>query len=373
MWKSAIEDAIQKTRNNIEQYGDLFPHITEDKCYRWSESVDWIEGFYAGMIWLSYEYTGDEWFKEAARRKVDDFLARLENNVSLEHHDIGFLYCPSAMAQWIVEKDETAKELTLRAADKLMQRWRPKGQYIQAWGPEGDQENGGRIIIDCLMNLPLLYWAYEQTKDNEYLRIAHMHAEKSRRYLVRGDDSSYHTFTFDQENGVPISGGTHQGYHDGSTWTRGQAWGIYGFSLSYHYTKAPHYLETARRLAHYFITHLPEDHVAYWDFDAPVNADTYRDSSASAIAACGMLELIRHLEDNDPDRSYFQTAVQRTMQSLVRNYSTMNKPNAEGLIEHGSYHIKGGHGPDDYMIWGDYFYLEALMRLEQGKNGYWYE
>lgn len=373
MWKQAIEDAVQKIRKNIEGHPGLFPHITEGNRYQWGENNDWIEGFYTGMIWLSYQYTGDEFFKKAAEEQVQNFRERLGNNVALDHHDIGFLYSLSSKAGWIIAKDEEARQLTLRAADKLMQRWRPAGQYIQAWGPEGDPKNGGRIIIDCMLNLPLLYWAYEQTGDPKYRDIAIIHAEKSRRYLVRGDDSSYHTFYFNQEDGTPIGGGTHQGYHDGSTWTRGQAWGIYGFALSYRYTRNPLFLDTSRRLARYFDKHLPEDQVAYWDFDAPIEEGTPRDSSASAIAAAGVLELAEHLDDKDPDKAFFQDAAVRWMASLVRNYSTMSMPEAEGLLLHGSYHVRGDRGPDDFMIWGDYYYLEALMRMERGLKGYWYE
>jgi unsaturated chondroitin disaccharide hydrolase len=376
MWKSAIEDAVVKTKANVLHNGKLFPHIrgkAEGHCYEWGESTDWIEGFYTGLVWLSYEYSGDPQLRDTAMEQIKDFRRRLDQDIALDHHDIGFLYSPSAMAAWIIEGDEDAKRLTLDAANKLMLRWRPDGQYIQAWGKRGDEKNGGRIIIDCLMNIPLLYWATEQTGNPEYREAAILHADKSRRYLVRGDDSSYHTFYFNPSDGVPIGGGTHQGFHDGSTWTRGQAWGIYGFALSYRYTGDTSYLETSRRLARYFAERLPEDDVVYWDFDIEAEDGTYRDSSASAIAACGMLELLEHLEAGDPDHAYFTDIVHRTMSSLVNNYSTMDEADAEGLIRHGSYYVRGDLGPDDYMIWGDYYYLEALMRLEKGVPGYWYE
>lgn len=374
MWQQAIEDAVRKTRSNTERYGLKFPHIHKGKKgYQWGDNQDWIEGFYTGMIWLSCEYTGDAFFKQAGLEHVECYRERLAAKRHLDHHDIGFLYLPSAFAAWVVTGDEGAKQLALDAAGHLMTRWREEGQYIQAWGPKGDPKNGGRIIIDCMMNIPLLYWAAEQTGEEKYRRAALLHAEKSRRYLVRGDDSTYHTFYFDPVNGIPIGGGTHQGYHDGSTWTRGQAWAIYGFALSYRYTKNPAYLETAKRTARYFVEHLPEDHVAYWDFDAPVTPETSRDSSASAIAACGMLEILEHLPPDDPDAAYFTEAVERSMRSLVENYSTMHEPEEEGLIKHGSYHVRGGLGPDDYMPWGDYYYFEALMRLEKGIPGYWYE
>jgi unsaturated chondroitin disaccharide hydrolase len=266
-----------------------------------------------------------------------------------------------------------AKELALRAADHLMGRWRASGQYIQAWGVVGDAASGGRIIIDCMMNLPLLYWVSEQTGDPSYRQAAEIHAEKSRRFLVRGDDSSYHTFHFDQDTGVPIGGTTHQGYTNGSTWSRGQAWGIHGFALSYRYTLNPDFLKTSKRLVAYFLNHLPQDHVAYWDFDAPQTENLFRDSSAAAIAAAGILELLDHMNPQDPDIPFFQEGLKRSMLSLVNNYSTMNEPDAEGLLNHGSYHVRGNVSPDDFMIWGDYFYLESLIRIQTGMAGYWYE
>lgn len=373
MWEQAIHDAVVKTRRNLERHPMKFPHITQEQRYEWGESTDWIEGFYTGMVWLCYEHTKDPFFKETALVQMDDFKTRLAERKHLDHHDIGFLYLPSALAAWIVDGRNEGRELALKAADHLMLRFREGGQYIQAWGPKGDEKNGARIIIDCMMNIPLLYWAHQQTGEERYFNAAIAHAEKSRRYLMRGDDSSYHTFYFDQADGTPVRGGTHQGYHDGSTWTRGQAWAIYGFALSYRYTRNPLYLETAKRAARYFIQHLPEDHVAYWDFDVPIEAGTPRDSSASAIAACGMLEIMEFLAEGDADRALLNDAVQKSMSSLVRSYSTMQEPEEEGLIKHGSYYVRGGMGPDDYMVWGDYYYLEALMRLTSGIPGYWYE
>lgn len=371
-WALAIEDAVGKIRNNVLLHGTAFPHITNDKRYNWSENTDWIEGFYTGMVWLCYEYTGELFFKEQAALQVENFRRRLEQRICLEHHDIGFLYSLSALAGWFVTKDQQSCDLAVQAADLLSSRWRPHGQYLQAWGEEGDEQNGGRIIIDCLMNLPLLYWATAYTGNSEYADIAYKQAHLSRRYLVRGDYSSYHTFYFDQATGIPLHGGTHQGYHDGSTWTRGQAWGIYGFALTYRYTGDRLFLETALQLLRYFIQHLPEDMIAYWDFDAPVEADTSRDSSACAIAACGMLELLELLPSEDPDRLWIAAALDQMMKSLVEHYATIGEA-AEGLLKHGSYHVRGNNGLDDYMIWGDYFYLEALMRIERSIPGYWYE
>lgn len=182
-----------------------------------------------------------------------------------------------------------------------MKRWREKTQILQAWGSQDDPTNGGRMIIDCMMNLPLLHWTYMHTGEEQYLTVASKHTEMSRRFLIRGDDSSYHTFYMNQQTGDSLRGGTGQGYQDGSTWTRGQAWGIYGFALAYRYLKRPELLETAKRLALYFAARLPEDGVVYWDFDVPQVQETKRDSSASAIAA-GMLEIVSFLREGDPIR-----------------------------------------------------------------------
>ncbi|MCK9862728.1 glycoside hydrolase family 88 protein [Paenibacillus sp. ATY16] len=372
MWREAIEDAVGKVRRNLEMHEGAFPHITNEKRYEWSGNADWIEGFHTGLTWLSYEYSRDVFFKEQAKRQIADFKKRLDAKISIEHHDIGFLFGLSVLAGWFVERDGSYQALSLKAADHLLGRWREQGGFLQAWGPENDELNGGRIIIDCLMNLPLLYWASEVTGKPRYAEVARKQAELSRRYLVRGDDSSYHTFYFNRETGEPLCGGTHQGYTDGSTWTRGQAWGIYGFALSYRYTRDAAFLTTAKRLLSYFLEHLPEDHVAYWDFNAPITADTSRDSSASAITACGMLELLELLPEDDADRGWIKQGLDQTMRSLVSNYATIGEE-AEGLLKHGSYHVRGNNGLDDYMIWGDYYYLEALMRLERGIPGYWYE
>lgn len=371
MWNKAIDDAIQKIKENVKKHPGKLPHITDGQRYEWGENDDWIEGFYIGMMWLAYEYSEDAFYKEAAEGFLENFQQRLDHHVALDHHDIGFLYSLSAVAQWRVTGSEEARKTALQAADTLCGRWRPAIGIIQAWGKEGDPHNGGRMIIDCLLNLPLLFWAYEQTGDRSYYDIAYQHALKSQKFLVRGDGSSYHTFYFDQQTGNALRGGTHQGYEDGSTWTRGQSWGIYGFALAYRYTGDVSFLDTSKRLASYFIQRLPEDGVVYWDFDVPIHESTPRDSSASAVTACGLLELIELLDENDPDRKRFEDALQFSVNGLVNHYATNDLPDAEGLLKHGSYHVRGDRAPDDYMIWGDYYYLEALVRLEKGIKSYW--
>ncbi|GGF97838.1 unsaturated chondroitin disaccharide hydrolase [Paenibacillus albidus] len=375
MWAQAIEEALRVVSQNIDRFGDEFPLTSTqgNRIYRLTTGNDWTEGFWTGLLWLSYEYSKDPRFRTAALQTLDNFRERLGHRVNLDHHDIGFLYSLSTKAHWILERDETSRSTALQAADVLLERWRDTPGILQAWGQRDDPENGGRIIIDCLMNLPLLHWAYQQTGREVYRQAAEKQTAVSRRFLVRGDDSTYHTFYFDPVTGDSIRGGTHQGSRDGSTWTRGQAWGIYGFALAYRYIRQPELLDTSKRLARYFVDRLPEDGVVYWDFDVPQTKETKRDSSAAAIAASGMLELATLLPEGDIDREWLSTAAGRIVASLVTGYSTKGEPDAQGLLNRGSYAVRLDMSPDDYVIWGDYFYLEALMRLERGVPGYWYE
>lgn len=374
MRKKAIEHILNITAQNIQRFGDRFPHVSSgERCYQFNDNTSWTEGFWSGILWLCYEYSGDSQYREAARRTVESFRRRMDDNVSLDHHDIGFLYTPSAQAAWMVEGDAGARELALEAAYVLRQRWRETVGIIQAWGSKDDPENGGRIIIDCLLNLPLLLWAGEQTGDPEFRRIAEAHARKSRKFLVRGDSSSYHTFYFDTETGDAVRGGTHQGYRDGSTWTRGQSWGIYGFALCSRYLGNSEMLDTACRMARYFLERLPADGVVYWDFDVIQGNESYKDSSAAAITACGLLKIASQLSEDDPDKTYFAQAAETMASALQEHYAECFDGEAEGLLLRGSYFVRGGLSPDDYTIWGDYFYVELLMRLEQGIPGYWYE
>ncbi|RIX59498.1 glucuronyl hydrolase [Paenibacillus nanensis] len=375
MWAQAIEDALRVVSRNIGRFGDRFPRTSTqgDRIYQLTDGSDWTEGFWTGMLWLSYEYSGDPLYRTAAISTLSNFRRRLESRLKLDHHDIGFLYSLSAKAHWIVERDEASRQLAHQAADVLMERWRETPGLLQAWGPKDDPENGGRIIIDCLMNLPLLHWAYQETGRERYRLAAERQTALSRRFLVRGDDSTYHTFYFDLTTGDSIRGGTHQGSRDGSTWTRGQAWGIYGFALAYRYMRQPELLDTTKRLARYFADRLPEDAVVYWDFDVPQTPETKRDSSAAAIAAAGMLELASLLPEGDADRKWLRKTAKTIAASLAAAYSTKDEQDAQGLLNRGSYAVRLGISPDDYVIWGDYFYLETLMRLERGVPGYWYE
>ena len=234
--RAALDAACGILHGNLAEFTDKFQSSnSEHNFYPPSDNVEWTTGFCTGEYWLAWEHTRDDAFKAAALRQVDSFLDRIERKIDVDHHDMGFLYTPSCVAAYKLTGSETGRKAALLAADQLCSRFREKGQFIQAWGPNNAADNY-RLIIDCLLNLPLLYWASEVTGDPHYRDIAVAHTRTSVQNLVRPDHSTYHTFFFDPETGAPLRGATRQGYRDGSAWARGQAWGVYGMALSYRYT-----------------------------------------------------------------------------------------------------------------------------------------
>ncbi|KAI4453108.1 udp-glucose 4-epimerase [Holotrichia oblita] len=277
----------KKIDENLEDFTYKFPSsFTENKMYSQTENTDWTESFWTGMVWLAYELTGDEKYRKAGDIHVESFRNRIDNNIAVDHHDLGFLYTLSCIACYKLTGSEFAKETALKAADKLMTRYKEKGEFIQAWGAIDDPK-AYRLIIDCMMNLPLLYWASEVTGDKKYYDIAYKHAKTTARNIVREDASTFHTFYFDPQTGEPLDGVTHQGFSDDSCWARGQAWGVYGFALSYVYTKDEVFTDLYKKVTNYFLNRLPEDYVAYWDLIFNDGSGEERDSSLSAIAVCG--------------------------------------------------------------------------------------
>lgn len=334
------------------------------------ENFDWTTSFFAGMLWLLYEHTGEGKYLDALEPQLRSFYERVERPGNVDTHDLGFLYSLSCYPAALLRGDQRARDCFLKAADYLMARYFPKAGIIQAWGDLNDPANRGRMIIDCLLNLPLLYQAARLTGREDYHRAAYSHAKQAQRYLIRPDDSTFHTFYMDVDTGEPRFGRTAQGYSDSSCWARGQAWGVYGFALSFHHTGDRSFLDTSCRLLDYFLARLPEDGVCYWDLFF-TEGDEPRDSSAAAILCCGVLELLRHLPLTHPRRGDYEAALNRIMTSLARDYTTKDAPQADGLLLHGVYAKPDGIGIDECMIWGDYYYMEALFRLLYGTCAYW--
>ena len=225
------------------------------------------------------------------------------------------------------------------------------------------------------MNMPLLYWASQVSGDKRFSDAAYRHCQQLCDHFVRADNTTYHTFYFDADSGAPRFGKTAQGASDQSCWARGQAWAIYGFALAHTYTKDTSLLQTATRLCDYFITHLPADKVAYWDLSYSDGSGQERDSSAAAIAVCGMQEIIKWMPAGT-ERQGYAAAAGEILASLAANYTSRNIPGANDILRHGVYSKPGGAGVDEGNLWGDYFYMEALTRAMRptgcstGRGGY---
>jgi unsaturated chondroitin disaccharide hydrolase len=375
-WRNALAYCVGKIKNNIAVFKDSYPApASVNGIYPLIQNTDWTSAFWPGMLFLAGESTGDGLFFKTGESLVSSFRNRLDRGIETETHDLGFLYTLSCVAPWRLFGNTAARETAIRAADMLLCRFHEKAGIIQAWGDLGDPAQRGRAIIDCAMNLPLLYWASGETGDLRYREAAARHINTANRYIIRENWSSYHTYFFDTETGEPLRGNTAQGYSDDSCWARGQAWGIYGNALSYRYLKDPLLRESGRGLARYFLNRLPEDGlqkdlVAYWDLIFTDGAEE-RDSSAAAIAVCGLLELSATLTPADPDRRYFKNAALHIAASLAKSCTTQETPESTGILLHGVYSKPDGKGVDECTLFGDYFYTEALVRLCREWVPYW--
>ena len=369
-YHQAIEDILNKIDGNLGTFQDKIPApASRNLVYEAIDNIYWTSSFWSGMLWLAYEITGEAKYRRVAEAQLQLHRRRLEEGVNTDTHDLGFLYSLSGVAAFKLTGNEAAKDLALEAAEHLSGRYWERAGIIQAWGVMDDPEERGRMIIDCLLNLPLLYWASEVTGDARYRKIAYNHVYQNARYIVRQDASTFHTFFLDVATGRPIAGKTHQGFSDDSCWARGQAWGIYGFPLSYRYTGDWRLIEVAKRLSNYFLNRLPEDQVPYWDLIFDGGAE--RDSSAAAIACCGLLELSKHLPLADPSKRVYENAALSILSSLIDHYTTKEIPYSNGLLLHGLQHKPKGLGVDECCIWGDYYFFEALVRVVKDWEPYW--
>lgn len=369
--RAAMDIAAAQVERNLDTFTEKFPGANSfDNFYKPGPNVDWTTGFWTGEIWLAYENAKTEEERERLRRageiQVDSFLERIEKREDVDHHDMGFLYSLSCVAAYKLTGMEKAKKAALLAADNLISRFQPVGEFIQAWGEMGAKDNY-RFIIDCLLNLPLLYWASEETGEEKYRNIAEKHIHTALANVIREDDSTWHTFFMDPETGKPDHGATCQGYKDGSAWARGQAWGVYGTAVGYRYTKREEYIGYFKRVTRYFLEHLPEDLCPYWDLGFGDGDDEARDSSSAVIAVCGMLEMSKYL--GEEDARYYTSAARKLLRQMIVKYSVKDPEKSNGLLLMGTYSKKSPYntcteaGVNECVIWGDYFYMEALHRL----------
>lgn len=370
--EAALAAAVSTIRRNIAAFEGVYPDdSTTNGRYLLRPAGNgiaeggnhgWTAGFWPGMQWIAWELTGDEAFRASAHAYTVDFARRVRACEDLDMHDIGFLYSLTSVAEWRLAGDTDARDAALLAADTLMRRFLEPAGIIQAWGDLDDPEQQGRTIIDSLMNLPLLTWAAEQTGDGRYSDVVRRHTAQLRQHIVRANNSTFHTFYWDLETGEPLRGATAQGAHDGSCWSRGQAWGVYGFALNYRATADQRDLDAAWRCADYFLAHLPSNLVPYWDLDFTDGDEEPLDSSAGAITVCGLLELAE--VDPDPGRAERAMRAAHALLSALTEFCAPERPeDSDALLLHGVYSLPHGSGIDEGNLWGDYFYLEALARV----------
>lgn len=325
----------------------------------------WTGGFWPGLMWQLYHNTHNELYKTEALR-AEKLLTDEFSRFTGLHHDVGFMYLLSCGAHHKLLGNEQAYVNTLHAATLLAGRFNPEG-FIRAW--EGDGKEGW-AIVDCLMNLPLLHWASRQTGDPRFEKIARIHADTTIREFQRPDGSMCHICIFDPETGTALERPAGQGYAEGSSWSRGQAWALYGFTLSAMNLKEPRYLDAARRCADYFIANIREDGLTDCDFCQPRNEERI-DNIAGACAACGLLELAKLTKGEESSR-YHAAALKllKALHDLCADYTD----HSTGILQKctAAYHNDGA-GRHVNILYGDYFYVEALCKLMGTDAGLWME
>ena len=386
-WLDQVYDKLLvKMKAECERVGTDIPYTTgEDGKYhditetQWGSKPApynvgfWTNGFWPGMLWQMYQATGDEAYKDAAVG-VEDRLAVLLDNSEAVDHDLGFLFLLSAVADYRKTGSQTARSRGLQAANLLAARYNLDGKFIRAW-PDGmakmaERFGGGDIrgwmIVDCMMNIPLLYWASEETGDPRFKKIAVNHAKTAQQYVIRPDGSCNHIVAFDPDTGEYLTNPGGQGYKQGSSWSRGQSWAVYGFALSYRHTGDQSFLDTAKQCAHYCIANMAvSDWLPLVDYRQPAEPVKY-DSTAAMCTVCGLLEIASHVDENEA--RFYTEAAYRILRACEAKFANW-EPEKDSILTGGTffYHDPDGTNTEVPIIYADYYLIEAILRLK-GKD-----
>lgn len=364
IWAAGVaEKILNKVKVSAARSAGKLPYSTADgKFDDWSWLIGWwTNGFYGGQLWQLYNAYGVPLFRERAEEIEAKLDGSLEKYMGMDH-DSGFKWLLTSVANYKLTGNEDSKNRALLAAANLAGRFNLAGSFIRAWNDKGDGENAGWAIIDCMMNLPLLYWASEELCDPRFKHIAKAHADTAMKVFVREDGSVNHIVRFAPESGEMIDTLGGQGYGVGSSWTRGQAWGIYGFALSCIHTKDIRYLETAKKIARYFEKNIPESGFIPVDFCQSADCE-WEDSTAAAIAACGMLEIEKMVDAEE--KEFFHNTAMRLLHALEK-YRCSWDEETDNILENCS----AAYHDDNHnfaIIYGDYYFTEAILKL-RGKE-----
>ncbi len=363
-WVKQAEERIRvKLAQVAARSAHKVPYTTKDGVFddQTGNISWWTNGFWGGMMWQMYHVTKEGLYREIAQELEEKLDATLMDPDGMDH-DSGFRWLLTSGANFRETGREEAYRRTLLAACNMAGRFNPAGNFIRAWNDWGNMErrgeNAGVAIIDCMMNLPLLYWASEQTKDPRFYQIAVRHADTVTKHFIRGDGSVIHIGEFDPHTGEFLRSVGGQGYAHGSSWTRGQAWAVYGFVLSYLHSKKEKYLECAKRIADYFIVNIPESGLIPVDFCQP-KACGWEDSTAAAIAACGMLEIAKAIGGGE-DSPYRRAALKLLRTLYEKRCDWSEKTDAVVQKCTAAYHDREH---EFTIIYGDYYFMEAIWKL----------
>lgn len=368
-----VGEALEKVREKMqwvsEKNRDKIPYTTgadgsyddrSDESRSWGMDNGlnwWTNGFWGGIMWLLYQDTGEERYQEIARISERKLEKCFDQYYGL-HHDVGFMYLPTAVADYRLTGNEEGRRIGMHAANLLAGRFNPVGKFIRAWNQNEDNDTRGWAIIDCLLNLSLLYWASEESGDPRFRQIAMMHADTVLANFVRPDGSVCHIVEFDPESGRMVKSYGGQGYGDGSSWTRGQGWAVYGFANSYTHTGKKEYLEAARKVADYCIANLPESGIIPVDFRQP-QEPAWEDSCAACVIACGLLEVTRHVSDSEKEK--YENAAVTILRAIADTRADWTE-NCDAIVQNctGAYHSPEHHFT---MVYADYYFIEGLYKL----------
>lgn len=342
----------------------MMPRNIADSLDSWhcrkASKEEWCSGFWPGILWYDYEATGDE----AVRKEAEQFTASLKflSETPAFDHDLGFLVFCSYGNGYRLTHNPEYKQVLLNTADTLATLFNPRVGTILSWPRNVALYGGHNTIMDNMINLELLFWAAKNGGDPHLAEIAVSHADTTMKYHFRPDYSSYHVAVYDTLSGRFLRGVTHQGRADSSMWARGQAWAIYGYTVVYRETRDERYLDFVQKVADVYLKRLPEDYIPYWDFDDPAIPDAPRDASAACVVASALLELSTYLP-GDKGEEYRAAAINMLASLSSDRYRCGDAKPA--FLLHSTGHKPAGSEIDASIIYADYYYIEALLRLKE--------